>query len=52
MIRILNIEPEGYCDEARNILKNLGAIIEIPVSRSELIQKISEFDVLIVRLAH
>jgi D-3-phosphoglycerate dehydrogenase len=49
---ILNLEPRGYCSEARNILGHLGAVSEGPLSRRELLERISAYDVLIVRLQH
>jgi len=52
MIRILNIEPEGYCDEARDILKQLGSLREAALSREELLEQLPEYEVLIVRLAN
>jgi D-3-phosphoglycerate dehydrogenase len=52
MIRILNIEPEGYCDEARDILTQLGEVVETPLQRIELLKKLPGYDVLIVRLTH
>jgi D-3-phosphoglycerate dehydrogenase len=52
MIRILNAEPFGYCKEAREILDRLGEVIEAALNREQLIAELSEYDVLIVRLAH
>lgn len=52
MIRILNIEPEGYCNEARTILNQIGEVVDAPLQRIELLKRLSEFDVLILRLAH
>ena len=52
MIRILNIEPEGYCNEARTILNQIGEVVEAPLQRIELLKRLPEFDVLILRLAH
>ncbi len=52
MIRILNAEAHGYCEEARTILKELGALTEGDLNREELLAQIGEHDVLIVRLAH
>ena len=51
MIRILNVEPLGYCDEARAVLSQLGEVVEIPLSRGELLSQLPNYDVLIVRLA-
>lgn len=50
VIRILNAEPENYCDEARAILSSLGKLDEKPLSRRELLDCIDDYDVLIVRL--
>ncbi len=50
--RILNIEPSGYCEDARSLLKNLGRLSEMEMSRDELIRELRHYDVLIVRLSH
>ena len=50
MIRILNAEPDGYCETARRILRSLGDLREQRLSRDELLLQIADFDVLIVRL--
>lgn len=52
MIRILNAEPLGYCDEARAILTELGEVIEAPLTRAELLPALAGCHVLIVRLGH
>ena len=52
MIRILNAEPLDYCDEARAILNQLGQVVEAPLTRTELLSQLSDYDVLVVRLAH
>lgn len=52
MLKILNIEPDQYSEDARLILKKLGTLIEKNVERDELINAIGEFDVLVVRLRH
>lgn len=49
---ILNLEPKEYCVEARELLGRLGSITEGPLSRQELLERISAYDVLIVRLQH
>ncbi len=49
---ILNLEPLGYCDEACEVLGRLGAIDEGPLSRRELLERISGYEILIVRLQH
>lgn len=49
-VRILNAEPENYCDEARAILEGLGELVERPVAQARLAGAAGEFDVLIVRL--
>ena len=50
--RILNLEPEGYCREARAVLERLGEISDGPLCRRELLERISAYDILIVRLHH
>jgi D-3-phosphoglycerate dehydrogenase len=49
-LRILNAEPDGYCDEARRILQSIGEVVEENVSQERLASYVSGFDVLIVRL--
>ena len=50
--RILNIEPLGYCEGARKLLMDLGPLTEKEMSRDALINELSDYDVLIVRLSH
>jgi D-3-phosphoglycerate dehydrogenase len=50
MIRILNAEPANYNPDARNVLKSIGEVHKQSLTREELIAKIPEYDVLIVRL--
>lgn len=52
MLKILNVEPDEYSDEARSILIQIGSLVEKNMDRSELLQRIHEFDALIVRLRH
>ncbi|MBL8103119.1 MAG: hypothetical protein JNM02_11345 [Anaerolineales bacterium] len=52
MLKILNVEPDQYSDDARSILKTIGHLVEKNMDRAELLQSIREFDVLIVRLRH
>jgi len=52
VIRILNVEPQGYSDEARAVLRDIGDLVEGEQTREELLRVVPEFDVLIVRLAH
>ncbi|MBK8781542.1 MAG: hydroxyacid dehydrogenase [Anaerolineales bacterium] len=49
---ILNVEPDQYSAEARSILHTLGILVEMNMARGELLARIHEFDVLIVRLRH
>jgi len=49
---ILNLEPEGYCNEARAVLAQVGEISNGPLCRRELLERISAYDILIVRLHH
>jgi D-3-phosphoglycerate dehydrogenase len=52
MVRILNVEPEGYSVEARSILAEAGEVVEKELDREELIEHLGGFDVLVVRLRH
>jgi D-3-phosphoglycerate dehydrogenase len=52
VIRILNAEPLSYSDEARTVLKQLGELAEGPFKREELLSRLPDCEVLIVRLAH
>lgn len=49
-IRILNSEPSNYCDEAKGILKSFAQVDYTPLNSSEIIDKISEYEILIVRI--
>ncbi len=49
-LRFLNIEPEGYSVEARKILEEIATVDEIPLERHGLLEKISHYDALIIRL--
>jgi D-3-phosphoglycerate dehydrogenase len=50
MLQILNAEPDGYSDDARRILGGLGKVHEENLAREELIARLADYDVLIVRL--
>ena len=50
MIRILNAEPLNYSEEARRILRSIGHLDERYLARAELLDCLSGYDVLIVRL--
>lgn len=49
-VRILNAEPEGYSEEARAILREVGELVEEPVLQECLAERVRGFDALIVRL--
>lgn len=51
-MRILNVEPDQYSDDARTILRAIGHLVEQNMERAELLDRIHEFDILIVRLKH
>jgi D-3-phosphoglycerate dehydrogenase len=51
-LRILNLEPTGYSDDARMVLLELGDVTDGPLSRRALLERVSDYDVLIVRLKH
>ena len=51
-VRILNAEPDRYSPEARVILEQIGTVDNGPLTRGELLARLPEYDVLIVRLAH
>jgi D-3-phosphoglycerate dehydrogenase len=48
--RILNVEPANYSDSARRILQSLGELDERDLGRAELLDCVSGYDVLLVRL--
>lgn len=52
MLKLLNLEPEDYCDEARNILKAFCDIEERTMDREALLNNIQNYDVVITRLGH
>jgi D-3-phosphoglycerate dehydrogenase len=51
-VQILNLEPKDYSPDAQIILERIGKVHNGPLSREDLVKKISSFDVLIVRLGH
>jgi D-3-phosphoglycerate dehydrogenase len=51
-VRILNAEPAGYDDVAREVLGGVGEVVESPLGRHALLAELSKYDVLIVRLGH
>lgn len=51
-IRILNAEPENYNKEARAILESFASVDEEVLGREGLLDKIKDYDALIVRLGH
>jgi len=50
--RILNLEPEGYSQKARALLERIGDVTDGPLDRRQLLDRISAFSILIVRLQH
>ena len=51
-INILNAEPLGYSPQAGSLLATLGKVIAKEMSRSQLLDELGDYDVLIVRLAN
>lgn len=51
-MNILNLEPEGYSEKAREILRGLGDLIEGPLDRRSLLATIPNVDVLVTRFTH
>ncbi len=51
-IRLLNLEPEGYSQEARNILKEFAELDEKAIPPGELIREIGVYHGLILRLGY
>jgi D-3-phosphoglycerate dehydrogenase len=51
-INILNAEPLGYSSEAGAMLAKLGEVVAKEMSRSQLLDELGDYDVLIVRLAN
>ncbi len=51
-LRILNAEPDNYSPDARAILDSLGQVDLGPLTRAQLLERVGDYDVLIVRLAH
>ncbi len=49
---IVTAEPDGYPEEAKDILTTLGDVIELPAGRSTLLRAAAQANVLIVRLAN
>ena len=51
-LNILNLEPEGYSDSAKQLLESMGNVITGPHDREGLLDTVEQVDVLIVRLGH
>ncbi|MEJ5377184.1 MAG: NAD(P)-dependent oxidoreductase [bacterium] len=51
-IRLLNLEPEGYCEEARKILREFAHVEERALSPQELAHDICNYDGVILRLGY
>lgn len=51
-MRILNVEPAGYSTQAKRILESLGDLDEGPFDRSALLDRIGDYEIVIVRLGH
>lgn len=52
IIKILNIEPDGYSSKAKEILKSFASVQETQLPRSELLPLLKDYDVIIVRLGY
>ncbi|MGE0734862.1 MAG: NAD(P)-dependent oxidoreductase [Alphaproteobacteria bacterium] len=50
--RILNLEPDHYSAAARAILGEIARIDDGPLSRAQLLQRIGNYDAVIVRFGH
>jgi len=50
--RILNLEPDNYSTDALAILQSLGSVDRGPLTRRELLARIDDYEIVIVRLAH
>lgn len=51
-IRVLNLEPQGYSPKAKAVLEQFASVQDGPLSHQELLERISDFDALIVRFGH
>jgi D-3-phosphoglycerate dehydrogenase len=51
MIQILNVEPDDFCEPARELLLGLGHLDECGLNPQQLLTRIANYDVLWVRLA-
>jgi D-3-phosphoglycerate dehydrogenase len=51
-VRILNAEPQGYSQAAREILDTLGEVTEKPLDRAGLLDTAEDYEVLITRFGH
>ena len=51
-MRILNVEPNGYSESAKLELEQLGNVDYLCLDRRHLLDRISDYEILIVRLSH
>jgi D-3-phosphoglycerate dehydrogenase len=52
MLKILNLEPQGYCQPALDTLNLLGKVDDGPLTRKQLLKKIADYHVLVTQLGH
>lgn len=49
---LLLLDPDRYSIEARELLGTVADVVDGPLTRQELCERIGEFDVLVLRLSH
>lgn len=49
-MKILIVEPTGFSDEARSVLQELGEVTEGATDRTDLIDRVGDIEILVVRL--
>jgi D-3-phosphoglycerate dehydrogenase len=49
---VLNLEPDGYCAQARAVLETVASVDDGPLDRSTLLSRVSNYDALVVRFGH
>ncbi len=49
---VLNLEPDGYCTQARAVLEAVASVDDGPLDRSALLSRIGDYDAVVVRFGH
>lgn len=49
---VLNLEPDGYCSQARAVLEAVASVDDGPLDRGALLSRVGKYDAIVVRFGH